>query len=315
DLDEGNLYRQPGEADLLFRYMQHHDMASRALDLYLEVVRRFPKTRAARDALYTAAVCHERLANYNNYWRDKYATGLHAGERMVTYADVRAAYPDYRLPRATMGWQPSTRTVNGKPGWDAPPKPPKPKPKPTRSQRAKLYAARAYSWLRQQWLDLWEGWLKRWLAATLLTICALRCHRFASRARVRLREQLVRLKPTHTCEPINETDSADTRNAITADAHAATLLPAPVAPWLVEEGSGMSRTERAAILARRLVSRGVNMARDGATLARRASRPAWRRVEPLLHDAHGRSVLAANAVSHGLLVVLLVELLRIMYAG
>lgn len=47
---------------------------------------------------------------------------------MVTYGDVRRAYPGYALPLGTLGWEASTRTVNGGPAW-APP-PPKPKPVP-----------------------------------------------------------------------------------------------------------------------------------------------------------------------------------------
>ncbi|MGH9944319.1 MAG: hypothetical protein ACRD9R_18385, partial [Pyrinomonadaceae bacterium] len=133
-LDETHAYRAAGEAERLWQYTQAHDMKSRALVLYLEVVRRYPNTRAARDALYTAAVCHERLSEYNSYWRNAYANGLHAGARKITYKDVRAAYPDYHLPRGTYGWQPSTRTVNGGPGWDAPLKP---QPRPTRRARFK----------------------------------------------------------------------------------------------------------------------------------------------------------------------------------
>jgi outer membrane protein assembly factor BamD (BamD/ComL family) len=133
DLDHDGGFRQGGESQLLFDYMQKHDMAANSLPIFLEVVRRFPNTRAARDALFTAAVCHERLAEYNTYWRDIYAQGGHAGERMVTYCNVRAAYPKYRLPRGTLGWEPASRTVNGAYGWD---QPPKPKPRPSRWARA-----------------------------------------------------------------------------------------------------------------------------------------------------------------------------------
>lgn len=130
-------FRQGGESQLLFGYMQKHDMASRALEIYLEVVKKYPSTRAARDALYSAAVCHDRLREYNNYWRDIYADGGHAGERLVTYQDVKRAYPDYCYPLGTFGWEPITRTVNGGPGWAALPKP---KPKPTFKERAFRYA-------------------------------------------------------------------------------------------------------------------------------------------------------------------------------
>ncbi|HSO73236.1 MAG TPA: hypothetical protein VLU47_00235, partial [Blastocatellia bacterium] len=132
DLDQRGAFRQANESQVLFDYMQKHDMAANSLPIFLEVVRRFPNTRAARDALFTAAVCHERLHEYNNYWRGVYAEGGHAGERLVTYSDVRTAYPGYRFPRGTLGWEPATRTVSGGPGWD---KPPKPRPRPTRLAR------------------------------------------------------------------------------------------------------------------------------------------------------------------------------------
>lgn len=132
DLDQRGAFRQANESQMLFDHMQKHDMAANSLPIFLEVVRRFPNARAARDALFTAAVCHERLHEYNNYWRGVYSEGGHAGERLVTYRDVRAAYPGYRLPRGTLGWEPATRTVNGGPGWD---KPPKPRPRATRLAR------------------------------------------------------------------------------------------------------------------------------------------------------------------------------------
>lgn len=128
DLYNEGWFRQPHESHLLFDYMQNHDMAARALTVYLEVARRFPDTRAARDALYSAAVCHDRLADYNNYWRDIYQEKGHAGARFVSYKDVKVAYPDYRYPLGTIGWEPSTRTVKGGPGWAELPKPPRPQP-------------------------------------------------------------------------------------------------------------------------------------------------------------------------------------------
>jgi outer membrane protein assembly factor BamD (BamD/ComL family) len=136
ELNEIGGFRQPNESQLLFEYMQKHDQASNALPIYLEVVKRFPKTRAARDALYTAAVCHLRLNGYNSYWRGIYEDGGHAGPAMVTFADVRRTYPGYALPRGDYGWEPSTRTVNGGPGWEPPPKP---QPRPSRWQRLKPY--------------------------------------------------------------------------------------------------------------------------------------------------------------------------------
>jgi outer membrane protein assembly factor BamD (BamD/ComL family) len=137
DLDQRGAFRGPNESQMLLDYMQKHDMASSSLPIFLEVVRRFPNTRAAKDALFTAAVCHERLHEYNNYWREVYSGGGHAGPRMVTYRDVKAAYPGYKFPRGTFGWEPSTRTVNGGPGWD---KPPRPAPRPSRWARVERLA-------------------------------------------------------------------------------------------------------------------------------------------------------------------------------
>ncbi|MEN3332891.1 MAG: Outer rane lipoprotein [Blastocatellia bacterium] len=133
DLDYSGCFRRADESRLLLDYMQKHDAAARALPIYLDVVNRYPKAQAARDALYTAALCHERLANYNNYWRAIYERGGYAGNRMVNYKDVKRAYPDYRFPLGTIGWEPATRTVNGGPGWELPPKP---KPRPSRTRRA-----------------------------------------------------------------------------------------------------------------------------------------------------------------------------------
>lgn len=183
DLDQSGGFRRAGESQLLFTYMQKHDMAANSLPIFLEVVRRFPNTRAARDALYSAAVCHERLREYNGYWREIYTDGGSAGPRMVTYRDVRAAYPTYRLPRGTVGWEPSTRTVNGGPGWE---RLPKPKPRPSRWARA---AKLANSWaneslkllnrlltdfenlLKQGWLTIVAviEWVAHWL--WILAMC------------------------------------------------------------------------------------------------------------------------------------------------
>lgn len=138
ELESSNSFRAPGEAQLLWRHALEHEPVVHALQIYLEVARRFPNTHAARDALYTAAVCHERLADYNTYWRNIYGMGLHAGARMVTYKDVRRAYPDYRLPRGTIGWEPLTRTVNGGLAWV---EPPKPKPRPSWRSRVEQHLA------------------------------------------------------------------------------------------------------------------------------------------------------------------------------
>lgn len=186
---EGN-YRRPGEAQTLWNYMQEHETIARALVIYLDIARRFPKTRAASDALYTAAVCHERLSGYSPYWRRIYSTNIHAGERMLTYEDVKAAYPDYRFPRATFGWEPSTRTVNGGPGRDLPPKP---KLRLTGWERAKHVAEKLWEMFREKlWQPVWNYWdrnVRRYLTILLTLLNVLIIWRFAARARETLREQ------------------------------------------------------------------------------------------------------------------------------
>jgi outer membrane protein assembly factor BamD (BamD/ComL family) len=181
---EGN-YRVTGESQILFEATQEHDRLARALKIYLEVVKRFPRTRAARDALYTAAVCHERLSSYNPYWREIYQNGLHAGERMVTYAEVKATYPSYQLPRGTYGWQPATRTVSDGPGWA---KPPKPLPRLTKRQRLKLIVNDLKNRLTAFWFE--NG--KRWLTEILIVLGLVITVRMARRNQRRLRARIAR---------------------------------------------------------------------------------------------------------------------------
>jgi TolA-binding protein len=178
-------YRVPGESQILFESQQEHDRLARALNIYLDVVNRFPRTRAARDSLYTAAVCHERLSSYNPYWRGIYQNGLHAGQRMVTYADVKATYPHYQLPHGTFGWQPSTRTVNNGPGWAAPPKP---LPHLTRRERLKLIV----SDLKARLASFWTEHGKRWLTEIAIVFGIIFTARIARKNQRRLRARLAR---------------------------------------------------------------------------------------------------------------------------
>jgi hypothetical protein len=191
-----NRYRAPHEAERLFAYMQEHETLARALKIYLEIVNHYPHTRAARDAFYTAAVCHERLSNYNAYWRDIYEAGLHAGERMVTYADVKAAYPTYQLPRGTYGWKPSTRTVNDGPGFAAPPKP---LPRPSRLARVKAMAKPLFN----RALLFYEK-VRRWITFVFLLFGVGFTWRIAAQNRKLLRPKIVRLRlatPNRAVDP------------------------------------------------------------------------------------------------------------------
>lgn len=189
-LGGAGTFRAPNESQTLWEYMQQHETYARALNIYLDVAQRFPRTRAARDALYSAAVCHERLSNYSPYWRDIYENGLHAGPRMVSYADVKATYPNYQLPRGTYSWEPATRTVSGGPAWSAPPKPAPPKPRPSRLARVrKVFFKQLHDVER-----LWNETVKRWAMITILATALFIVAGISAWSRRMLRGQIVRLK-------------------------------------------------------------------------------------------------------------------------
>jgi len=186
----GNLagegtYRVPNESQILWNSTQEHDRLARALNIYLDVANRYPRTRAARDSLYTAAVCHERLSNYNPYWRGIYQNGLHAGYRMVTYTDVKATYPNYQLPRGTFGWQPSTRTVNNGPGWAASPKP---LPHLTKRERLRNFI----NGFRDRLTSFWNQNGRRWLTEIVIVVGLLFTGRVARRNHRQLRARIAR---------------------------------------------------------------------------------------------------------------------------
>lgn len=122
-LQFSSLERLPNETRTIFEHLQIHDPWAKAIPLYEEIVAKYPESKVARDALYTIAVAHEKLEGRNGVWNEIYKRGLFAGPRLVKYNDVRNIYPNYQLPRGTYGWEPSTRTVNGGPGWAAKPKP------------------------------------------------------------------------------------------------------------------------------------------------------------------------------------------------
>ena len=184
----------PNEARLLWEYSQKHEPATHALAIYLQIVQRYPKTRAARDALFTAVVCHERLADYNSYWRSRYEIGLHAGERMVKIREVKKAYPDFRLPRTRLDWEPATRTINGGPAWDPLPKP-KPRPSFSTRVKAKLGSLWDSFWdsFWQAVTGFWQNTVRPWLVNGFYTTCEIViCHLVLVVAVMR-RRQLKRL--------------------------------------------------------------------------------------------------------------------------
>jgi hypothetical protein len=183
--------RAPGEAQLMRRYMEEHEPLVSALKIYLEIVRLHPRTRAASDSLYTAAVIHERLVGSQWYWPEQYKQGLHPGERLVSYADVRREYPRYQLPRGTRGWEPRTRTVNGGPGWAE-----APTPKPlTKTERVRGKLKRAERAAVKGWTLFGEvagGRLRRWSLALLSMTGLLLVWRATRRSRALLFRMLAR---------------------------------------------------------------------------------------------------------------------------
>lgn len=190
-------YRSPGEPEIIWRYMQEHESPARAIALYLDIARLYPRTRAARDSLYTAILCHQRLAEFNGYWREAYSRGLYVGERLVTLGDLRRAYPNYRLPLAG-DWKPSTRTVGGKPAWPAPPKP----KRLTGTERVRLKVKRAEHHVVEGWklfgevgggrVRRWTLAGVRWLVVALVASGLLLVFRLTRRTRRFLYRQLAR---------------------------------------------------------------------------------------------------------------------------
>ncbi len=122
-LDLGDNMRQPNESQIIFDYSQKHETLARAIPIYTEIVERYPQTKAARDALFSAAVANEHLGDLNPYWRKIYARGLFAGDLHVTFSDLNRLYPNFRWPKSRNGWEASTRTVNGGPAYVPLPKP------------------------------------------------------------------------------------------------------------------------------------------------------------------------------------------------
>jgi outer membrane protein assembly factor BamD (BamD/ComL family) len=258
-------YREPAEAQKVWEYVQEHEGAARALSLYLEVVRLYPRTRAARDSLYTAVLCQQRLSDFNGYWRTMYQDrGLHAGARLVTLADVRREYPDYRMP-APGHWEPSTRTVSGRPAWPAPPV----RKQLTGVERARLKIKRAELRVGQAWelfgeiyggrVRRWTLQASRWAFVALVALLVLGLFRRTRRARRFLYRQLVRHLRRPHAPPVYAPTSS----------YAAHLAHAPLA--------GLR----------------AGVARTAGGLLRLA-----------LHE-RGRANLALNLLTHGLLTVLL----------
>ena len=192
--------RAPGEAAVMRRYMEEHEPLVRALSLYQQVAEEYPRTRAARDSLYTAAVIHDRLKDFELYWPGQYKRGLHAGTRYVSYEDVRRTYPNYRLPAGTYGWEPSTRTVSGHAAWPTPPKP----RQLTGMERARLRLGRAERRVAQAWelfgevyggrVRVWTLAALRWVVVGLFAGVVLLVFRRTRRARRFLYRRLTRAR-------------------------------------------------------------------------------------------------------------------------
>lgn len=159
ELHFSNHERLVNESRIIFEHLNSHDAWARAIPIYEEIVARFPQTKTARDAMYSAAVAHERLVSHHGTWESVYERGLFAGSRIITYSDVKNAYPDYRLPRGTEGWEPSTRTVNGGPGWEPKPKPAPPLTRTQKFERRLKYVSGKFNELIKPRIDSTTGWI------------------------------------------------------------------------------------------------------------------------------------------------------------
>jgi TolA-binding protein len=329
ELFQDSRFRQPDESRLLFESMQKNDMASRALEIYLDLVKKYPNTKAARDSLFTAAVCHERLREYNNYWRDIYADGGHAGERMVTYADVKRTYPDYKFPLGTFGWEPMTRTVNGGPGWAVPPKPKPRPPQPTFRQRAfaklKGVAKSTLKMMRKSlrrsmkmtmrfWRYTWAYFLAflhcLWVGLSFSTLCVV--FNRARQARQRLREEFAQCAPLKKELNIAIAEAGNEQNSVNVLPGQKGILAFALKYGLIRPYAAESDLPSLSLTG----EPGLFKARFGNFL-RDDPRDKWLaqlreflfKANQLRGDANGRSALILTLATHSLCFFLLVNLL------
>lgn len=142
--------RRPGEQYQILESSRLHETYARAIPIYLDIVDRFPESKAAKDALYSAVVAHEKLGSLNPYWRDVYSSGFYASPRWVGNADIRRMFPKFRWPRSRLGWEASSRRVKGGPTYDPLPKPP---PKLTTEQRV---VRKVEKWVDKYGGTVWE---------------------------------------------------------------------------------------------------------------------------------------------------------------
>ena len=82
------------------KHCYEHESYARARALCLEILRRYPRTRVAARAAYTAGICCYRLCDFNDWWRaeDRRA---HLGAQAVRLMKmVVKRYPRSELRRA-----------------------------------------------------------------------------------------------------------------------------------------------------------------------------------------------------------------------
>lgn len=159
EFESGNNLRVAAESQGLFEYSKSHETLARAIPIYLDIVDLYPNTKAAKDALYSAVVAHEKLSDMNDYWRSVYGKGFFAGQRVVGNSDIRRMFPKFIWPISRLGWEASTRTVNGGAAYPSPPKPAPPLTRTQKFERRLKYASEKFGELIKPKIDSVTTWV------------------------------------------------------------------------------------------------------------------------------------------------------------
>ncbi|MBI3923767.1 MAG: hypothetical protein HY318_20265, partial [Armatimonadetes bacterium] len=83
------------------KHQYEHECLNRAREICLKIVRRYPRSSVAPKALYRAACCSRRLADFNGWWRDENSRHSFWKESVRLMNEMARRYPHDRLaPKA-----------------------------------------------------------------------------------------------------------------------------------------------------------------------------------------------------------------------